>query len=494
MLLHPLEEASQSVWSLRSTDRQPGAFRVVSVGSLIATPAIVQLIEWNSLAWDTSPQSLKYAAISHVWKASDNVQKICEEVGRPLLIMTKESAPHEISWHGLIQAAKAAHYLKCTYLWLDLLCIDQFPKDDDKERQIKNMVNIYKNATAVLVMLGGVGAVQSYWDRSSWVLRAWNLQEATLCRQTYGLVTAPQRDALAVKEKSVDGKKSYDEFEDIDDNIAIVRLKDLLKRITGKSRSGPGGEGVHYFGFRPRMALMASLEFTSEEMKHCAAWRSMALRVSQKAQDRVFSMMHLVGVNDIKVDYGRSAEDLYLELAKKAAVRSFPAWLAIGRLCGDTIPFEFRGGLVPKLPDLQDRGLPLTTPNIEMSSVVSDEKDYIHNFDLRFNEQDPEMLGHIICGRVLEVKAWNYYDDRNDSDEDDEDADDDDDDDDDTTDHMYHECDYTNATLRHFNSKDDVEVEARYMGNIKAGHSVLLIGARAIHGSFACLTAIFVRA
>ena len=93
-----MEEASQSIWSLRSTDRQSGAFRVVSVESLLATLAIVRLIESTNLAWDTCPQSLKYMAISHVWKASDNVQKICEEVGRPLLIMTKEPAPHEISW------------------------------------------------------------------------------------------------------------------------------------------------------------------------------------------------------------------------------------------------------------------------------------------------------------------------------------------------------------------------------------------------------------
>lgn len=247
-LVQSMNEGPHEQWSYRSANRQAGAFRAASVEGLLATPPKISLSEWPNLDWEACTNLPKYAAISHVWKASAKVEWMSLMVDRPLNILTKESAPHKISWYGLVQAATAAQYLKCPYLWLDLLCIDQNPNDDDKERQIKNMANIYKNATAVLVMLGGVQAVQSYWDCSAWVLRAWNLQEATLCIETYALVTSPSKDHWAMDEHEVDGVElSYNEFTLVNDEISIVRLLDLLERSTSQSRyNSRSDEGVYF--------------------------------------------------------------------------------------------------------------------------------------------------------------------------------------------------------------------------------------------------------
>jgi hypothetical protein len=121
---------------------------------------------------------VKLSCISHVWEASLEVQRISRLVNRPLSIYLSESEPsHEISWHGLTQAACAAKWAVCDWLWLDLLCLNQANKGD-KTLQVKKMFQIYFSARATLVMFGGVAAAQAIDKYSSWIDRAWTLQEA----------------------------------------------------------------------------------------------------------------------------------------------------------------------------------------------------------------------------------------------------------------------------------------------------------------------------
>lgn len=168
------EDKPISSWSYGGTGSS-GSLRLISIEKLLRTnnnPPSIDLYEWTQslLTWprdgsvlinsfDDPPGMPFYAAISHIWKQTEEVLRRSRQAERPLLIETGLEAPHEISWLGLIQAATAAKSLFCEYLWLDLICVDQFSKED-KKLQIANMKRIYSNARAVVVMVGGVSAAQ----------------------------------------------------------------------------------------------------------------------------------------------------------------------------------------------------------------------------------------------------------------------------------------------------------------------------------------------
>lgn len=180
---------------------QDGALRLFSIEKLLcaSSPASINLYEWHDLAfrpcreiWSSEgpaylPGMPSYAAISHVWEGSVAAKRRSMSAKRRLMIDTGHDEPHEVSWLGLVQAATAARKLSCKYLWLDFLCLDLL-SPADKKLQIKNMHRIYSNATAVIVMFGGVAAAQPLDELSTWINRVWTLQEATLCYETWGLV------------------------------------------------------------------------------------------------------------------------------------------------------------------------------------------------------------------------------------------------------------------------------------------------------------------
>src|ERR1700737_3212737 len=126
----------------------------------------------------------RYAAISHVWDSSDEVLEAASTANRPLFVDTGDKQPKDISWHGLQQAATVAKHMGCEYIWLDFVCLNQL-SSKDKKIQIANMGEIYKHATAVLIMVGGVQAAHDLHSGSKWIDRAWTLQEATLNQYAY---------------------------------------------------------------------------------------------------------------------------------------------------------------------------------------------------------------------------------------------------------------------------------------------------------------------
>ncbi|KAJ7310136.1 hypothetical protein DFH08DRAFT_666925, partial [Mycena albidolilacea] len=65
----------------------------------------------------------------------------------------------------------------CTHLWLDRLCVMQAHKRD-KTWQIQRMYQIYKRCGVCLVLPGGLVRLARLDDSTSWIDRAWTLQEA----------------------------------------------------------------------------------------------------------------------------------------------------------------------------------------------------------------------------------------------------------------------------------------------------------------------------
>ncbi|EXJ80080.1 hypothetical protein A1O3_08366 [Capronia epimyces CBS 606.96] len=84
------------------------------------------------------------------------------------------------------------------------------------------MAKVYSNAGAVIIMVGGVGAAQSINSTSSWMNRAWTLQEATLCDETYVLVRATPG--------SITSDTGHIYLKILHGDIAIARLSELVQQ------------------------------------------------------------------------------------------------------------------------------------------------------------------------------------------------------------------------------------------------------------------------
>jgi hypothetical protein len=388
-----------------------------------------------------------------VWGASDAVKKLSESANRPLPIYKEDEAPDgttkpdhiTICWQGLVEAAHAADFYKCQYLWLDLFCIDQSrtrDKDDkekDKSMQIANMGNIYERATVVIVMIGGVSAAQGIDQASSWIDRAWTLQEAVVCPNTTVLIRWPPRwpgkfSAPPVCRDASDDRMFHVEFKKIGyGDLAVVDMKVLLHlQLTAGQKivdvndveesvtlpltfaircfdSGlhdhvnisPGHVGDILNISASRLALVALIEACekqadgkiNKEMKHSAVWRSMHLRISTHKIDVVRSILHLL---DVKLEATKDVgfEDLYQTLAQRVTINGIPAWLGIGGSSGDIIPRDPTSGIYPKLPTRQNRIDSATETELPKYKVghhplpvdkfISRLGDYISEFDIQF--------------------------------------------------------------------------------------------------------------
>ena len=408
-ILH-LRESDRRDWSY-SSNHVDGALRLITVDDLLSPKnATISVSEWRKVDLSRNGEVIpKYAAISHSWAPSKEVERLSSIANRPLRIDIGNDKCHQIGWHGLCQAAKAARKLKCDHLWLDLVCLHQ-TSDTDKKLQIKNMGCIYEKAEAVIIMPGGVAAVQGPEHPAPWITRAWTLQEATLCPNAYVLILHPGPISGYEYEWGSTGP-SYS-VTHVDDDIALSELPALLscrgsgltisKTKIGTQVTTKDSFVVHCFGDEDAVvtALEGVLSAHTRAMVRSAAWRSMWLRTSTKPQDMVFSVMHVLGVQ-IEVDYRRSREDLIVELARKTS--SFPSWLDIG----GSLPFDSSFGLLPALPPFD----PNATPAFEIGgrSVLANnlinQSTFIPKFDIKIKTPaDRPYDGDLICAQIFDIQ------------------------------------------------------------------------------------------
>ena len=427
-LVKSAAENFPQIWRYQASDRIPGAFRAISVKNLLLEPTpTISVYEWADLNWSSPPA---YAAISHTWTQSEAVLKICKSQNRPLMIDTGElNQPfnREIYWTGLVQAAHAARRLDCEYLWLDLLCIDQVSKPDaqgdndlEKNKQIQNMGKIYKCTRAVLVMVGGVGCVQGIDELSSWIDRAWTLQEVTLSKEVWAVVDWPYQDDFRLQPLCLDDpnddvghEKYHFQFIQVKDTIKIIRLVKLLTLEPVLIPNIPDfkmrcfDSNVHISEHNlsgktaASSALYSMMKSETKEMTNCGAWRCMFQRTATKEEDMIYSMMELIGVQ-LEVDYGRNLKDLYSEVAKNVAAKGLPAWLSIGGASGDIIPRDPLSGLIPQLPTYRGNELPtykIGNTFVPVTRLLEDSLNYVSHFDVRFPTSS---VPHLVCCRTFE--------------------------------------------------------------------------------------------
>ncbi|KAJ2980184.1 hypothetical protein NQ176_g2793 [Zarea fungicola] len=410
--IQTLHESDQRDWTYETRVIE-GALRLIRVSDLLPSSecsAKIVLSEWSELDLTQKSDSFpKYAAISHCWSPSPEVQRLSAIANRPLAIDLGQGTTHMVSWHGLCQAAKAAQHLHCEFLWLDLVCLHQ-RSSRDKTLQIANMGYIYQNAEAVLVMPGGVAAVQGAEQPASWITRAWTLQEATLCQNTYALHIWPLPDPRYEYNQSASKIPMFLDVQYIHGDLGMSKLTDLIHCSSGHSIRKTNIETgeitwepivVRCFGDDDVImnSLIAVRDGSTLEMRQSAAWRSIWLRTSTKPQDMVFSMMHVLGVT-LDVDYSRSREDLMMELARKS--RAVPSWLDIGY----SMPFDSRYGLLPVLPPFNPNRAPAYQVNGELVPVdrLLYRVSYIADFYVKILTPATSTYdGDMVCAPLFEV-------------------------------------------------------------------------------------------
>ncbi|KAM6495080.1 hypothetical protein JOM56_009703 [Amanita muscaria] len=426
-----------------SKERTAGAFRAFVVADLQRTTPIITLTEWTDLVHGQkrarhSKNYPNYAAISHVWDPSNETLGTAKHARRPLKVRIKDKPYTQvISWHGLVEAADAASQLGCTYLWLDFLCIDQIPRDEEnreKQLQIYNMGNIYKNARNVICMLGGVSAVQSLTSRTGWMDRAWTLQEATLnWRRTYAYVKWPYLTRFTINTPG--SSKGLDiNFMPVtrqpDNKHMLIKLRNLLEMslLTLDATSTPpslslpigfkvlcldGGSDEKFNTARAsraaKNAMLSVFSALSRELRLAGVWRAMLLRISTKPVDIVYSVM---GLFDVEVDpyrEDRKVQYLFNDLARKAAAIGKNAgmgWLVIGGVLGSVgkLNRDRKSFLIPRVPDYtRKEKRPTYTFNgrqVLSAKVVDDSKTSIKKYDIQFHTNSRP---HIMCARILKV-------------------------------------------------------------------------------------------
>ncbi|OKL61632.1 hypothetical protein UA08_03378 [Talaromyces atroroseus] len=411
-----LRERADKAWSYESVNFTLGELRLITVRDLLeADNATIILSEWRGLNLvQPSGHVPKYATISHSWAPSEEVQRLSAAAYRPLRIDLGNNKYHEVSWQGLVEAAKAAQHLGCVFLWLDLVCVHQ-DSSEDKKLQIQHMGHVYEKSTAVIVMPGGVAATQGPEYYAPWITRAWTLQEATLSpSNVYVLIRAAKRDPNYDYEIISTGPRYL--VDNVDDKIALSKLQDLLScrkttglKITKVDKVTKERTRVKFivkcFGDDESLitALEGVLSGRTEAMKKSAAWRSIWLRTSTKPQDMVFSVMHLLGVS-IKVDYHRTRDDLILELARKT--KAFPSWLDIG----EDMPYDSRFGLVPAIPIFH----PNDTPSYRIANrlvpanTLIEHGTFIHDYDIKIQTSTTATFeGDLICAKIFLIHDQN---------------------------------------------------------------------------------------
>ncbi|KAL6800556.1 hypothetical protein J3E68DRAFT_398554, partial [Trichoderma sp. SZMC 28012] len=290
--------SSITIQVLRESDRRrwtygpnyvDGALRLFSVSSLLSCDdATICLSEWRELDWNKAAEAFpQYIAISHSWTPSAEVARISQNANRPLDIEIGEDSPHNISWHGLQQAALAARHLKYDLLWLDFICLNQ-TSSSDKKLQVQQMGYLYEKAAAVIVMPGGVSAAQAVELEAPWITRAWTLQEATLCPKTYVLGLDGRPRMTDEVHWSVSGSSPgwFAPIDQVDGELGITEIRDLFHstsaNISITSLNKETNEPidtiqwtVNCLGSGPVLsALGAILLAKSPAMKQAGIWRS----------------------------------------------------------------------------------------------------------------------------------------------------------------------------------------------------------------------------
>lgn len=415
---------SKNLWTYpeypenKNKRRKAGAFRAIAVDPLLAKVPRIELYEWKNITYAnnkrTNPmRGIEYAAISHVWANSVEVAKHfrSEKPEECIRIQLSDNKTHRIGWAGLIQAARGAKSKKAKFFWLDLLCLDQVnSKDREKELQIALMASVYTNASCVIVMIAGIVAVGRVEHHSSWIDRAWTLQEAVLNANTYVYV----QWSLDYKSKLDPEVGSPIEFFRVGGGEnCLIKLEDTLRLADTNLKSlMENAPDVNILDSRsigkkrkfvPRILLYTAAFAKAKEAKKEAKWKSMFLRQSSRSVDIVYSLMGCFGMSIDPFHNYRTPEELFGDLARKGAIEPTvgPGWLTVFGLTGSGIKRHEDSQIILEFPKVEPDKLPkYPEKDQDVSQLIDISGSYIKKYSIKFVTQS---FPHIISAAMFRI-------------------------------------------------------------------------------------------
>jgi Heterokaryon incompatibility protein (HET) len=298
----PVGELRGELFSLQKASRC--RFRFLDCRAFV-DEGVIRILDFEALP--VQP----YATISYVWSGLKGNSGTSTEV---LISVQGAGTADPIGSDVLKSACVASIQLQCKLLWLDRLCVMQ-ETPEDKRWQIIRMYDIYKGCKVCIILAGGLARLGTLFEETSWIYRAWTLQEAmapadTKCLFSWERGTMSFQKNATVIITEVEHQKSgianlvallqatltgfdfrFSREENEQRMAAGIPTDDLADRLVPRmlaDRSSGMGRNA-----------MKGLESAIFEVdgKSAAIWRSAYLRTSSRAVDMVFSIMGLLGVS-----------------------------------------------------------------------------------------------------------------------------------------------------------------------------------------------------
>ncbi|KAK5997069.1 hypothetical protein PT974_02421 [Cladobotryum mycophilum] len=318
----------------------------------------IRILEFAQLPTDPS-----YAVVSYVWKGlqplSDDTPSI------PNIIIDGAVGADPISGEVLRLVIIAASMSGCELIWLDGLCILQ-GNETDKTWQIERMYSIYTSSKDCIVVPGGLRRLTTLEEETSWILRAWTLQEAVAptsshCLFSWKYPSCTLQTNIPLTITAIEPGMA-----------AITDLLSLLQMVSKRTNDYHILDSafkeivfpapypyINIFGnslqAQPQVTeLLQAMQKKGKPEMSIAIWRSSFLRSAKYPVDTVFSIMGLLGVTlDVKrfgPDDRLGATIALMQAILQAGGRA--EWLGIGI---DTEPNP-RLSTIPSFPHTNSAG------------------------------------------------------------------------------------------------------------------------------------------
>lgn len=307
-------------------------FRFLDVAAL-AHKSTIHVLEFEQLPTDP------YAVISYVWRGLPPHP----DVKSPLPNIHVEGAEgaDPISVEVLRLISLAAENFGCRFIWLDALCILQ-AHEDDKAWQIQRMYDLYRSCKACIVAPGGLQRLVAPTEETSWMARAWTLQEAIAppevhCIFEWGLGNVILQSNLPLKIEEVE--KGVAAVAPLNFTLLTAMKGTGFKMLdwSGKSIQKPSPNfQIRMFGDRSRShpqmrELVDAIDMKGKTGMYTAIWRCSFMRMAKYPVDTVYSIMGIMGVTLDTTKFGHDDRlEATIALMQAILARGEHAeWLAI---------------------------------------------------------------------------------------------------------------------------------------------------------------------
>lgn len=197
------------------------------------------------------------------------------------------------------------------FLWLDRLCIMQTNRED-KTWQIRNMYNVYKSCELCCVVSGGLRRLVRLDEETSWIHRAWTLQEAIVPKRVTVLfawdtwvedVRNGQSDVLRVAGRGV--PESIIPYKSARLDLSEFLETKLQRSISFSSNAIFQSMECSTISWAIPYATLLDIigipitpmdiPFMGHQLQ--LLWRSALMRTSSRPVDMIFSIMGMFGVS-----------------------------------------------------------------------------------------------------------------------------------------------------------------------------------------------------